>query len=333
MKYKLVVCGGTFDHFHQGHVAFLQSALAVSSHVLIGITSDAYAHQRKSAVSQMQLFDERKAGVEKFLARIHAIDRVTIASIDSVLYPKEWEELPIEAIVSTEETRKGAEMINNDREQKGLSPLEIVITPLSPDDTGEKIASTNIREGKINNQGISYVQPKWFEKDVFLPEVEKQWFKKPFGELHRDTTFLANEDPQKVVSVGDVVTQDCNTIAFTQKLSVIDFMVQRKDTFTQIQELGFTGHEKIFHVVNPASNLTTQLVYSIMQAISLFPKEKQIIIVVDGEEDLAVIPLVLALPLGFTIVYGQPNQGVVRLMVTSEAKDIAYALLKRFVLK
>ncbi|HSW98109.1 MAG TPA: pantetheine-phosphate adenylyltransferase [Candidatus Saccharimonadales bacterium] len=331
MQYKLVVCGGTFDHFHQGHEAFLQAALAVSNQVLIGITSDIYIHQRKPGISQMQTFIQRKKAVEKFLSDIHASERVTIAPIDTVLYPKEWETLPIEAIISTEETKKGAEAINYDRQQKGLSALDIFIIPFIPDDKGEKIASTNIREGKINNQGISYIQPSWFTEDVLLPEIEKQWFKKPFGELHRDNTFLTNEDPQKVVTVGDVVTQDCNTLSFKQKLSIIDFVVQRKGTFHKIQELGFSGREKTFYVDNLASTLTLDLVRNIIHAISLFPEEKQVIIVVHGEEDLAVIPLVLALPLGFIIVYGQPNQGIVRLAVTTEAKNRAYSLLKRFV--
>ncbi|HSW88610.1 MAG TPA: DUF359 domain-containing protein, partial [Candidatus Saccharimonadales bacterium] len=234
-------------------------------------------------------------------------------------------------VITTEETKKGAEIINQDRKQKHLFPLEVFIIPFIVDDTGEKIASTNIREGKINDQGISYIQPSWFTSDVFLPEVEKQWFKKPFGELHRDNTFLTNEDPKKVVTVGDVVTQDCNRLFFKQKLSVIDFVIQRKNTFQQIQELGFSGKEKVFYVDNPASTLTIDLVQSITEAISLFSEDKQIIIVVRGEEDLAVIPLVLALPLGFVIVYGQPNQGIVRLSVTSEAKDVAHSLLRRFI--
>lgn len=332
MKYKLAVCGGTFDHFHQGHAAFLQSALSVSEHVLIGITSDTYVGLRKPGISEMQSFIQRKAAVEQFLTGIQALDRVTIAAIDSVFYPKVWETLPIEAIICTEETKKGAEVINQDRKQKQLPLLEIFIIPFVADDTGKKIASTNIREGKINDQGTSYIQPTWFTNDLFLPEVEKQWFKKPFGELHKDINFLASEHPEKVVTVGDVVSRDCNALSFKQKLSIIDFVIQRKDTFHQIEELGFSGKEKTFETDNPSSTLTINLVRSIQQAVSLFAKEEQIVIIVHGEEDLAVIPLVLALPLGFVILYGQPNEGVVRLPVTSEAKDVAHSLLKRFIM-
>lgn len=330
MKYALAVCGGTFDHFHKGHASFLEAALSVSGHLLIGITSDAYvaSHKEHSAI---QSFTERKQSVMTFLREKQLLDRVTIASIDTVSYPKEWELLPIQAIIVTKETQKGADLINRDRKAKRLPVLEVYVIPFVPDDTGEKIASTNIREGKINQDGVSYVQPQWFAHDLFLPEIEKQWFKEPFGELHTDTRFLYNENPQKLVAVGDVVTGDCNKLSIGQKLSIIDFTVQRKDTFHHIQELGFSGNEKTFQAINPASHITTSLFKSILQAIDLFEQEKQLVIIVDGEEDLAVIPLVLALPLGFIIIYGQPHKGLVRLPVTSETKGKAYHLLQRFI--
>src|SRR5579883_685253 len=153
MKYKLVVCGGTFDHFHQGHASFLQAALEISDHVLIGITTDAFANQKLHADS-LQPFEQRKKAVENFLTAINVLDRTTLMPISSVFYPKEWESMPIEAVVTTEETKKGADIINQDRKQKGLAPLDVVIVPLVSDEKGEKIASTNIRRGEINTQGI-----------------------------------------------------------------------------------------------------------------------------------------------------------------------------------
>jgi cytidyltransferase-like protein len=331
MEYNVVVCGGTFDHFHQGHRAFLQAVLKLSSKVLLGITDDTYVQQHKHPQMTLESFAERKAAVTTFLKEHLAFERVTIAPIKSVFYPKEWEAFPIEAIVVTPETRNGAEIINKNREDRGLPPLKIIVVPLLPDDTQEKISSTNIREGKINREGTSYVQPSWFANDLFLPEVEKQWFKNPFGILHKDNTFVKTEDPQTLVSVGDVVTQDCNTFSLKQKLSVVDFTVQRKHTFQKIQELGFIGNETIFQANNPKSHLTVSLFHAITQSVEALSQKQQIIILVAGEEDLAVIPLVLALPLGFVIVYGQPNQGIVRLAVTPETKDHAFSLLQKFV--
>ena len=70
MKYNLVVCGGTFDHFHQGHASFLKAALAVSQNVLIGITADAYAQQHKTHTQELQTFQERETAVKDFLKKI-----------------------------------------------------------------------------------------------------------------------------------------------------------------------------------------------------------------------------------------------------------------------
>jgi hypothetical protein len=63
------------------------------------------------------------------------------------------------------------------------------------------------------------------------------------------------------------------------------------------------------------------------QAIARTP----VTIVVDGEEDLAVIPLVLAAPDGAIVLYGQPHKGVVLRTVDARAKAAARELMKHFI--
>jgi hypothetical protein len=55
------------------------------------------------------------------------------------------------------------------------------------------------------------------------------------------------------------------------------------------------------------------------------------VILVEGEEDLAVIPLILAAPEGAMVLYGQPGEGVVVCEVTDAAKEKAETLLSCFV--
>lgn len=330
MKYNLVVCGGTFDHLHKGHESFLRAALSLSNKLLLGITSNVYIRQNKKS-STIQLYAERKHAVVEFLKKEHALNRVAIAPIDTVFYPDAWETLPIEAIIITEDTKEGAEIINAQRKQKRLHVLDVVTIPLQPDDIGIKISSTHIRDGIINMQGIHYVQPQWFNKDLVLPDVERQWFKKPFGMLTTDSTIVKAFDKNTLVTVGDVVTKDCNNRNIAQKLSIVDFTIQRKKTYGKIQELGFSGEEIIISAENPPGHITSSLFAAITKAITLFSQEEQIIICIRGEEDLAVIPLVLALPLGFTILYGQPHTGLVYLKVSVQAKDAAFNLLQRFI--
>ncbi len=46
-------------------------------------------------------------------------------------------------------------------------------------------------------------------------------------------------------------------------------------------------------------------------------------IIVDGEEDLLVLPLMVYMPLGSIIIYGQPREGMVVITLTQERKSWA----------
>jgi hypothetical protein len=50
---------------------------------------------------------------------------------------------------------------------------------------------------------------------------------------------------------------------------------------------------------------------------------------VDGEEDLATLPAILATPVGGSVVYGQPDEGMVLVAVTPAARREARSLLGR----
>jgi len=53
-------------------------------------------------------------------------------------------------------------------------------------------------------------------------------------------------------------------------------------------------------------------------------------IVVDGEEDLATLPALVAAPRGSSVVYGQPGDGMVHVAVIEAQTDEARQLLGRF---
>ena len=55
------------------------------------------------------------------------------------------------------------------------------------------------------------------------------------------------------------------------------------------------------------------------------------LVLVDGEEDLAVLPLILILPDSSVILYGQPNEGVVFCEVNPTLRKKAEELLSCFV--
>jgi len=79
-------------------------------------------------------------------------------------------------------------------------------------------------------------------------------------------------------------------------------------------------------VKNPPGMLTGDLIDALHDAMAMPPA----LIYVDGEEDLAVIPAVLAAPDGAVVLYGQPGEGVVALLVDDERKNKARWLLSLF---
>lgn len=357
MKYKLAVCGGTFDHFHKGHREFLRYALSLSSKLLIGLTSERYV-KAKSGGDRIESYKLRKEHLEDFLHEENAIDRVLIEPINDVFIPKKWESLPIEAVIVSENTVSGAKEINLKRKEQGKFPLKLEIYPMVRNENNEYISSSKIRKGVINTQGKSYINPSWMQSKLFLGNKLRSKLKKPFGKILENNVILANEvrpespiairdagsstrlagasakrasmTPPYIITVGDITTKTFNKLHVNQNISVVDFKVSRKKQFENLKELGFSGGEKIFKVKNPAGCLTPVLFEVIINIFKLKRENQRIILQIEGEEDLSVLPLMLAAPLGSVIFYGQPEEGVVKVEISKKTKGMAYDLVGQF---
>jgi len=68
---------------------------------------------------------------------------------------------------------------------------------------------------------------------------------------------------------------------------------------------------------------------AIIKAYELNKTGNKVLIVVDGEEDLAVLPCVITAPPGTVVLYGQPGEGVV-LCEVDKFKDIAEEFMDKF---
>ena len=335
MKYNLVVSGGTFDHFHKGHKHFLLYIFSISKEVLIGVTTDGYVGVKK-ATNNLEPFDVRRASLVHFLQQEGLINRAKIAAIDSVFYPHDWESLPIEAIVVTKESVGGAEIINQDRKKKSLRLLDVIISDMELDNDGIPISSSRIRKGRINRDGRTYVKKQWFNGTLVLPENLREVFQQPFGTLMPEVNKepLLSFDPSRIVTVGDVATKTFHDLGIAHKFSVVDFLVERKKTYETLTELGFTGDEKVFQAINPAAQITPSLFTCLKVMFDNLDQHQQLVCTVDGEEDLAVIPVLILTPLGFHVFYGQPpGEGLVHIEVTEEKKDEAYKLAQQLILQ
>lgn len=329
--FNLAVCGGTFDHLHKGHKKFLQEIFLKSKKVLIGVTTDSFV-EKKEFTSGIESYKKRIRELAYFLRTEKLLERTEITPIDSLFIPEKFKKLPINAIFVSADTIKGAQIINKKRKTEGRKELFIVTIPLIKAEDGDYISSTRIRQGIINREGRPYIKPLWFKKRLLITEKLRTELKKPFGTLHTEIKKLSIKNSSFIVTVGDVVTQSFNQIHLRHPLSVIDFLVERKKVFSEISEHGFVGNEDVVYVNNPAGTIMPQM---FKMLIEIFSKQqtKRHVIVVHGEEDLVVLPVILVSPLGYRVFYGQPHAGIVEVIVSEKIKEKAYRILSNFTAK
>ncbi len=338
--FSKVVFGGTFDHFHKGHKDLLEFAISVSDEVVVGITSEIYVSKIKSRGGSFEGYKTREMAVLNFLKTCGP--RFEIVEIDDVFGKTLQSDFDAQAIIITVETHKGAEIINDARKKAGLAELEILICPLTIGEDGKSITSERIRSGEIDREGKLYINPLWLKKEKYITDEVRRELKNPFGKL---IVSPEKEDFENVTgvlaSVGDESTKFLKSLLIRPAISVVDFKVARKKKFSRLSDLGFTGSEEVTRVKNEPGTLSPEL-FKAVSYISRRGKDQESVVLIDGEDDLAVIPLLLALPLGSCVFYGQParlasesvvgrpEEGIVKISVSEENKKRAYDIVSRF---
>lgn len=155
-----------------------------------------------------------------------------------------------------------------------------------------------------------------------LPEEHRRLFKEPFGILCRSMDeVIPLIEGKTVYTVGDVVTHNLQKKGKKPAVAIVDGYTMRSPCRKMP-----AVHGDCIQVKNPAGTITDDLIRALDRATKNPPST----IVVDGEEDLAVIPLVLAAPEGSIVLYGQPNEGVVLRTIDNEARKTAQRLLTHF---
>lgn len=146
------------------------------------------------------------------------------------------------------------------------------------------------------------------------------YLKDPLGELwaadvcdnvERLKTFLEKNKPPYFATVGDFVTLNILDAGIHPEIAVVDHRVMRRD----VDPIEFKCEH--LSVSNPSGTITAEsqrALYSALQYNNGFR------LVADGEEDLLVLPLMVYLPVGSVIVYGQPREGMVVITLTENNK-------------
>ena len=165
-----------------------------------------------------------------------------------------------------------------------------------------------------------------------LKEEERGAFKKPFGKIYSSLSEIKNtlekykKNHQLIISIGDATTLNLIKEGIIPDIGIIDELIERKKS-PMDNEFGY-DHVQL-NAENPAGTITQGLCKTIKKAFGLYISGFNVLIVVDGEEDLAVLPCVITAPPGTVVLYGQPGEGVV-LCEVDKFKDKTEEFLNKF---
>ena len=123
-----------------------------------------------------------------------------------------------------------------------------------------------------------------------------------------------------VITVGDRTTEKMIEFGLIPSLQIIDG--QEKRTKRNLPEE--FGVSTILRCDNPAAEITSQSIEIIKKA---FKSKTPVRILVNGEEDLLVLPVCIFAPENSIVLYGQPNVGLVITKITPEIRNKTQKLL------
>ncbi|MDH7558304.1 MAG: phosphopantetheine adenylyltransferase [Candidatus Bathyarchaeota archaeon] len=150
-KFKTVAVGGTFDEFHKGHRTLLTKAFEVGERVLIGLCSDKLV-ESLSKPHITAPYEQRLEELKRFLRERGLLSRAEIMPLNDP-FGVTLSEGCVEALVVSRETERMAVKINEERERRGLAPLQIVVIDMVPSENHAPISTTRIRHGEIDREG------------------------------------------------------------------------------------------------------------------------------------------------------------------------------------
>jgi pantetheine-phosphate adenylyltransferase len=149
-RFKLVALGGTFDVIHKGHLELLEKGFLISSKVIIGLVSDEFA--RKKGKKPSNDYSARLHSLEDAIKKNFPNSKYEISKLENDFGPAVLEN-EVEALVVSDETASKGQELNQLRKQRNLSPVEIVIVPMTLAKDGTRISTTRIKKSEIDSDG------------------------------------------------------------------------------------------------------------------------------------------------------------------------------------
>jgi len=149
-KFSLIAMGGTFDIIHHGHITLLSNAFEISEKVIIGLTSDEFV--QKKGKNPVHKYDERLKNLTSLIFKKFPNSYFEISQLNNDFGPAVFEK-EVQALVVSDETKNQGNILNKLRTERNLSPVEIIIVPMTLAKDGKRISTTRIKNSEIDSDG------------------------------------------------------------------------------------------------------------------------------------------------------------------------------------
>ncbi len=147
-----VALGGTFDPVHDGHRALFERAFELGD-VTVGLTSDELAPETRREQRYVRPFEQRERDLVAELESLAAAHDREFAVRELTEPTGIAVEPQFDYLVVSPETVDGARRVNEIRRERGLDPLEVEVVDHVLAEDGERVSSTRIVRGEIDEQG------------------------------------------------------------------------------------------------------------------------------------------------------------------------------------
>jgi uncharacterized protein (UPF0218 family) len=150
---------------------------------------------------------------------------------------------------------------------------------------------------------------------MIIQESVKNELKKPLGRLIRLEELEKAAKGKRIISVGDICTLNLISIGIMPHLAVFDYFYMRKKLDAASAKILKETFQNPKEYKNLQGTLADEIISDARKLL-----DSGGAVVIEGEEDLTALAFILAASENESVVYGQPNEGIVMVVPNDEIK-------------